>query len=151
MRAFVQTTQNHRCFSFLLLLPHLLLLVPSLVSSSFSRRVRSGPGQSFFLFFEWAEKSPKKWQHSFLKMKYFLSQNKLPLWGGRVSPQFMLTGYTRFLKNSLKCGGGGVQFYFLYFFLKNLGGRKIVIRRQTHSFLINEIYCVPNSPFSFLL
>jgi hypothetical protein len=71
--------------------------------------------------------------------------------GGRVSPQFMLTGYTRFLKNSLKCGGGGVQFYFLFFLKKKLGGRKIVIRRQTHSFLINEIYCVPNSPFSFLL
>jgi hypothetical protein len=76
------------------------------------------------------------------------------VWGGRVSPQFMLTGYTRFLKNSLKCGGGGggVQSIFsIFFFFFGGGGRKIVIRRQTHNFLINEIYCVPNSPFSFLL
>jgi hypothetical protein len=60
MRAFVQTTQNHRCFSFLLL-PQ--ILVPLLVSSPsrglFVLVLVSLFFFSFFSFFGWSEKSPK--------------------------------------------------------------------------------------------
>jgi hypothetical protein len=53
--------------------------------------------------------------------------------GGRVSPQFMLIGYTRFLKNSLKCGGGGVQSIFSTFFFF-WGWPKIVIKATDTQF-----------------